>query len=301
MNMMNLDDDELRNLSHNIKKSHDEPLVSNEEEYIKKTLDVVNQSKTNSYNNPSMSSIDDRPGLNFWPINDLPSKYKLYPEGTKILGRPLKVIEVKKLASLTDENAGYIINDILRRTIKGIDVNNILLADRFYIVLWLRSNTYRDSGYVVQYQCPKCEKETDFHFELKDLEVVYLSDDYNPNKDIRLKSGDVIKFKFLTIADEFNLDRFKETNSRMQYDEELLSISEMITSINGQKKTLMEKYLWLTEDLSPEDYSYIISYIEKYGMGVKPYINVTCKLCGGTSPVGMTFRPDFILPTYKID
>jgi hypothetical protein len=73
---------------------------------------------------------------NYWAINGLPSNYLLYPKGTQILGRPLKVLEVKKLSSINEENADFIINDILKRTIKGINIDNLLVADKLFIILW---------------------------------------------------------------------------------------------------------------------------------------------------------------------
>ena len=36
---------------------------------------------------------------NYWDITGLPTGGLLYPAGTKIMGRPLKVLEVKKLTS----------------------------------------------------------------------------------------------------------------------------------------------------------------------------------------------------------
>ena len=57
---------------------------------------------------------------NYYEILGLPSKMKFYPEGTKLYGRPLKVLEIKQLAAINEDNADSVINSILRRTIKGI-------------------------------------------------------------------------------------------------------------------------------------------------------------------------------------
>ncbi len=90
---------------------------------------------------------------NYLPIEDLPSKYRLYPEGTKILARPLKVDEVKLLASMDENNYNFVMNDILKRTVKGIDVNDILVDDKHFIIFWLRANTYKNSGYELEFFC----------------------------------------------------------------------------------------------------------------------------------------------------
>ena len=70
---------------------------------------------------------------NYWPIENLPSKYKLYPPGTKLYARPLKVLEVKMLSSLTNENFHHIITEVLKKTVKGIEVENLLVADKLFI------------------------------------------------------------------------------------------------------------------------------------------------------------------------
>ena len=101
---------------------------------------------------------------NYHEITDLPSKYRLYPKGTKIFARPLKVLEVKALASINEDNANYIINDTLSKTIQGITIDDLVVADKLYLVFWLRANTYRESGYVVDFYCRHCESESTYEF-----------------------------------------------------------------------------------------------------------------------------------------
>lgn len=239
---------------------------------------------------------------NYYSIEGLPSRGLLYKKGTQISGRPLKVLEVKKLASLNEFNADFIVNDILRRTIRGIKIEDILIADKLFIILWLRANTYRDSGYVVDFTCTKCQQESQYHFELDNLEVKNLSESYNPNKEITLASGQKVQVKFLTIGDELKINRFKEINVKAvgEIDNELLNIAAMLENVNNQEMSLMEKYYWIT-NMDPGDFSYLASYIEECGMGIKPYISVKCSNCGGTGPVGISFRGDFFLPKYKFE
>jgi hypothetical protein len=246
----------------------------------------------------SIPSVADN--SNYWPIKDLPSGYKLYAEGTMIYGRPLKVLEIKKLSSINAENYDYIINDVLKKAIKGINFEDIYLADKLYIILWLRANSYRDSSFQVNYTCNKCNNKSTFNFDVDNLEVQHLSPTYDPSKDIKLNSGEVIKIKFLTIKDSIAIERFKEINKEVigEIDDELLSIATMIQEINGSKGTPMEKYNFVL-NLSPQDFSYISTYIDKIGMGIKPYMNINCEKCGGTAQLGITFQPDFFFPEYK--
>lgn len=315
MLMSNVNEDDLRKLE---QSQIDQPKTSQipnnlvdpgDEELIQKALNPEQATQTQQApQQPLMSEISPQimggpvDNSNYYNIEGLPSDYRLYPTGTKILGRPLKVIEVKKLTSLMEGNADFIVNDILRRTLRGIRVEDILVADKLFLILWLRANTYRESGYVVDFTCTKCEQESQYHFELDNLEVQKLSPEYDPNKTITLMSGAKVNLRFLTIGDELKINRFKEMNAKAigEIDPELLNIANMLTNVSRPEMSMMEKYYWVT-NMNPGDFSYIASYIEKFGMGIKPYVNVKCSNCGGTGPVGISFRGDFFLPSYKFE
>jgi len=259
---------------------------------IKKSLEAVEKGV----------SSDVEAGVNYYTITNLPSRNRLYPEGTTILGRPLKVLDIKKLSSLNESNADFVINDILKRTIRGIALDDLYIADKLYLILWLRANSFRDSSYVVNFHCDKCDIDSTYHFEVENIDVQYLSNEYDPNKLLTLSNSKKIGLKFLTVGDNVKIERFKEMNKNAlsEFDPELLTIAEMITSINGEKKTLLEKYEYVLK-LEPQDFSYIVSYVDKYGMGIKPILNVKCNKCGGVGQVPVTFQPDFFLPAYKFE
>lgn len=283
----------------------------NEEEFIQKSLNTLankvpevkkemnSQSMTFEQALSSMNS-----GGNYFEIKGLPSNNRLYPEGTKILGRPMKVIEVKQLASLGTGNTDFIINNLLKSCVKGIDIDNLYKADMFYILLWIRSNTFRDNRSVVNFDCDQCLKASTFHFDIeKDIDVQYLPDDYDPDTIIELPvSKAKIKRKFLTIGEDTKLTKFKQNNKKSlaTFDDELLSMAQGITEINGVSITsLIEKYNFIAT-LDPLDYIMYKQYEDKNGMGLKQYMNVTCDTCGGQSQMAVTFHGSFMLPTYKI-
>jgi len=246
------------------------------------------------------SGIVEQDNSNRWEIEGLPSKGRLYPEGTKIIGRPLKVIEVKKLASITDGTANSVINDIIRRAVRGIDVDDLLMADRLFIVMWLRANTYRDSAYVVQFDCPQCNKASQFHFQVDDLDVKYLSDSYDPSMEVPLPSGSRVTIRFLTVGDTEKNERFKVMNIDLlkEIDDELLNLASMLNTIDGERTSMLEKYNFVL-GMDPDDFAFLATYIDENGMGLKPVMNVTCTDCRRITPVGITFRSEFFLPTYK--
>tara|TARA_Y100000310_G_C20704329_1_gene833634 strand:- start:4469 stop:5374 length:906 start_codon:yes stop_codon:yes gene_type:complete len=237
----------------------------------------------------------------YLPLRDLPTKYRLYQTNTLIEARPLKVIEVKKLASMDDGNIDVVINDILRRTVRGVDVNNIFLSDKLYIIFWLRGVTFRDSSYTVPFNCSKCKHDSEYHFEISNLNVDYLKDEYDPNEVHELEHGDTVTLRFLQLHDEFEMERFIEINKKAfgEIDEELLALATMITSVNGEPvQDLARRYNYVL-DFSPRDLSRLSTYVSSNTAGITPKMDVTCKKCGGVTPIGVTFHGSFFLPQYS--
>jgi hypothetical protein len=237
-------------------------------------------------------------------IEGLPTLGKLYSEGTVIKARPLKVSEVKMLAGMTEDTANNIVNQILERTIRGIDIEDIYTADKMYIMFWLRANTYKESGYEVSFECNECKKTSQYKFELDVLNVKQLTDDdaKTLKKEFKLPNGDKIKFKLLTVKDENDNEKFLKQNKTalMNFEDEMVSICRMIDTINGEKKGMIDKYMYLSEQLLPTDYAYLESYLENASVGLEPTISVKCTKCGGEADVLLPFRPDFFLPKVRV-
>ena len=237
-------------------------------------------------------------------IEGLPTNGKLYPEGTVIRARPLKVTEVKMLAGMTEHTANEIVNDILDRTVQGIPIDDIYSADKLYIMFWLRANTYKESGYNVKFECSKCETESEFAFELDQLNIKTISDETLEflNKPFKLPNGDIITFSLLTVGDEKQNEEFlkQNKNSLMNFDQEIVALCRMIHTINGEKKGMIDKYMYCTDQLDPSNYSYLESYMEDKGAGLEPTIKVKCTKCGGASETMLPFRPDFFLPRVHV-
>jgi hypothetical protein len=243
------------------------------------------------------------PISNYLPILDLPSKFRLYPEGTKILAKPLKVPDIKLLASMNENNYDFVMNDVIRRSIKGINFDDLLIDDKHFIIFWLRANTYKNSGYEVDFKCMnnKCLKNAKYKFDVDVLDVAYLRDDYVKGEQKELPtSKDKISIKFKTILDENKIQNLINVGktSISKYDDELIDLAGSIDKINGEDFSLIQKYEYVVE-MNPEDFSYLVSYVNAFKFGVKDTIRAKCNHCKEESPIGVTFRKEFFLPEYK--
>jgi len=264
----------------------------------------VEQKKPGRERNPAAASIPAPTSPsepNMIEVEGLPSRCLFYPSGTIIRARPLKVIEVKKLSTLNETNAEHVINDVIRRATTGIAVEDLLVADKLYIVFWLRSNTYNEAGYNVDFHCNKCQQDSSYEFSLDNLEVKYVPENFNMEKlQISLPNGKEVEWSHPRVKDERKKAKFRASFAALipDLDEDILSQAVNIQTIDGEDLPLIDKYNWIAE-LDAKTYSKLITEMEENDCGIKPILNVVCKKCGGTAPVAVTFQDEFFLPRYK--
>ena len=142
---------------------------------------------------------------NYWKLDlkELPTMGKLYPEGTVIKIRPLNVQEIKYLATICEENATDIINEILEKCVllKNIEFEDIFLGDRTYLAFWVRINSFtKNSGYDINIkECDKCKNPYTTNIKLTDFEEKYITED--PQEIDLPDAGITLKLKYPTIRD----------------------------------------------------------------------------------------------------
>ena len=207
---------------------------------------------------------------NYWRLNltELPTMGKLYPQGTVIKIRPLNVQEIKYLATISEENATDIINEILEKclVLKGIEFEDIYLGDREYLIFWIRINSFtKNSGYDVTIkECSRCKNQFTTNVQLTDFQEKYIEED---PQEIQLSdSGITLKLKYPTVRD---LDIKCE-------DKE---IEKFIRHIDMPDKniTILEQFIG---GLSALDYSIMKNAIDKMEIGFSHEITILCPMCG---------------------
>lgn len=234
--------------------------------------------------------------VQFFEIKDLPSRFKFYSKGTKILGRRLTVPEVKKLAEINSENFDFVIDSVLEQAIKGININDMRSFDKIYIILWLRANTYKETGYVIEeIKCIHCEKKFDYDFDLEKLEIIYLKDNFNS---LLTFGNKTVEITFQTVSSTKELEEVKKNNKELDLED--ITLSSNLGKINNKDLALLEKYNFVRDELSPSEYIRLKEYILQNEFGFKEFVNVKCTSCGGNVPVGITFCSEFFIPRYKI-
>lgn len=238
------------------------------------------------------------PKENRFFIEELPSQYKLYPEGTKLYGRPLTVREVKKLSSMNEHNFNIILKEVLSGAISGYPIDDILSGDKLYLIFWLRANTYKNARFLTPYVCDHCRKQDEYKFDVGSFDINFL-EDVNELELKLLNKNAAIVFKFNTIKDEDRVEKFMSSGnlSVAKYDDEIVSMAAMIKTINGKDAKLKDACDYIMT-LDAEDYAYLRSYVLTIDFGINTTIETKCKHCGGENSVQITFRPEFFTPSY---
>lgn len=233
------------------------------------------------------------------PHDELPSNGFYYED--QLMGRPLGAMEIKQLSAMNQKNATIIVDQVIKSATTGVPFENVLLADKMYIVFWLRQNSYKRSDYNMSYECTECESNVTSKFTLSDLEIMHLQE----NTNFEVLVGDkkfVVKFR--TVEDENETKKFlkKNSNTVITFDEDWLELASSIVSIDGKEMPLLRKYQYLTNPLEfgADDYAELTSGINNIAIGVKPTVKIKCPKCGGFSDALIPFRPDYFLPTNKV-
>ena len=224
-------------------------------------------------------------------IESLPSGGKFYPKGTKIYSRPLKVIELKKLAGMDGDNFNDVIRSVLKDSVIGIDVDEIILVDKLFIILWQRANTFGKEKFDVNFICPECGKESTYGFDLSCVSIKGVPDDCG--LDVEYKIGeDTITLDMIRIGDESKMERLAEG-----VDRDIYTMALRIGTLNGKEVDEVTAYNYIT-DMNPENFMQLVEIMNTADVELKPNLTVDCKKCGGRVEIPLSFRGNFFLPKY---
>jgi hypothetical protein len=223
----------------------------------------------------------------------LPSRGRYYKG--ELYARKLSAIEMKNLSKVRVETVNPVFNQIISSAISGIDLGDVMINDKLWLIYFLRSITYDDFPMKVVGTCPSCGKSHVHEFKLKDLDVIYAPDEMP--SELELPNGDKVTVRFPTIETEIEISRTKNNPAFVEdIDEETMTIAAHITSINGESVGIYEAYTYFARGKgSAKDFSRLTNYLKKYAFGARPSTTYTCS-CGVEVQVEVPMTRDFFLP-----
>ncbi len=118
-------------------------------------------------------------------ITELPSRGKFYDKFTGLTLAPLKFLDEQLI--LNGKTAQKdIVTELLEKTVTGIDVSQILLMDKNYLLMKLREVSYGDD-YEFGVVCQNCSYESKTKIELsKQLNLTQIPEDFEDPRPVHL-------------------------------------------------------------------------------------------------------------------
>lgn len=229
--------------------------------------------------------------------------------------RGLKGKEGKLLADRTAARAGSTFEKLLSgcwlaTTDPGIyalaegvalDWSKVLVADRFFALLQIRSLTFGDE-YAFSVQCKNgaCRERFEWELSLKDLPVRVLSEEAksafttgNRFETMLPRDGRRVWFKLMTGADEARAATvLKNGRDGMLLTALALRIVEIEGVADKDRRTFLE-------EIEMADATALLDTFEEVDGGVETSIDVECPSCFGVQDVELPFERGFFLPRAK--
>lgn len=218
---------------------------------------------------------------------------------------PLSAREQKLIAGIRGHNVDDIIDTILARCMKTqIDPDDLLVTDRFYLLLMLRSNSYGED-YNFELTCGSCSGVGQYSVKIpSDFEIVTSNPDDPYPFNITLPDSKLnISFRLLTGRDQKEIKLAAEKDEKKglagQGDATYIyGIAKSILTVNGKKPNLLVA-LQLVERLSALDVNYLQEKVEEKTPGLIPVISKKCLKCGKDIEAGLPISAEFFRPKFR--
>jgi len=240
----------------------------------------------------------------FEPIR-LPSLGRFY-DGTN--GPPDGIINVRAMTGEEEQilatprfvRKGIAINMIFQRCMQeDFRAEDLLTADRTYLLIWLRGISYTPD-YDVEVKCPFTEKKFMTVINLNDLNVEECPDDYGPElTDTLPTTGYSFTYRLSTGKDEQEIQEYRDRRMKMfgdnASDDTLLHrTAQLLQSIEGvtDKKELMT----LVKHLPINDVAYIRNCVNEPPFGVETTITVVSPYANEEFEIELPLEANFFFP-----
>ena len=218
---------------------------------------------------------------------------------------PLSAREEKLIAGIRGNNVDDIIDTVLERCMKTkINSDELLITDRFYLLLMLRANSYGEN-YNVELTCGECGTEGKYTVKIpSDFDITEANPDAAYPFTVGLPdSGLTITYRLLTGKDQKEIktavDKDQKKGLAGQGDPAFIyTLAKHITAVNGKKLNLLVA-LQLVERLSAKDSRYLQETVDANTPGIIPTIRKKCNTCGKEIETGLPISAEFFRPRLR--
>ena len=215
-------------------------------------------------------------------LADLPSKGRFYTGFKGVQVSPLLFEDEQRILLSKNKNINPV-NEIISKCITGINLNDLLIMDKLYLLLKIKEISYGPE-YKFETTCPKCGFRAETSLDVsKNLPITYVSDEISDPREITLP---VLKAKvgvrFPRVVDEQYLS---------DIDIALNNLYRFVVSINDNKDPVfIAKAL---KKMNIRDLKTISMSIHRNDLGVDARFIFECPECKYNAPLGVPFDANF--------
>jgi len=224
----------------------------------------------------------------FLPI-DLPSKCRVYDgvEPGSISVRAYQGQDEVLLAQINPINLERNYFEVLKTVIQGIDPGLLTLGDRLYLIICECINSYTDT-ITVQTVCSSCLKQIDVPVNLKELDTVYLPEDFKQPYEVILPvSKQRVMLRLLNVADEVAAERYSEEHADgmlYRYARSIVCEEDILQVMKNVQK------------MAAKDFLRLVAFQDKFYHGPVMSYTFNCPKCGAKEETDVPFRFSFLFP-----
>ena len=214
---------------------------------------------------------------------EVPSRSKFYNlenPNAPITIRPMTFEDEKIIASTKEKNK--LINVLIDRCISNVNINEILIFDKIYLLLKIREVSF-GSTYKVEDICATCGYHNEISFDIAQFKLNQIPEDLEDPREIELPGlQKTVKVRFPRIPDEKYLQK---------PDEIMDQLWRFIVEIDGNaNKTVVHKVL---QKLPSKDIHVLVKEIFGTEYGINTRAPYSCDGCEDVNFIDLTFAQDF--------
>ncbi|HOC93340.1 MAG TPA: hypothetical protein PKH33_13375 [bacterium] len=216
------------------------------------------------------------------------------PSGLECTIREMTATEEGFLASQKMLKSGEAFEKILRNCVveKDIDLDNLLVGDRYYLMLAIRRLTYGDD-YDFKVRCASCGQTFNMSVNLAELPIKKLEGDPDATHTITLpRTGKKVTFRLLRGRDE---KKIAATLRKTPQEIIRLSLYLHTVAVDGNEN-FSEKFF---ETLPGADSQYYRREIDAVTCGVDTVVEVECPECDNEFEVQLPISENFFFPNSR--
>jgi hypothetical protein len=218
-------------------------------------------------------------------IVNLPSENRFYNGVTQVSVKPMTFDHEKSVIANIKKDLDPI-NILLADCVKGINVSELLIFDKVFLLMKLRQISYGED-YRFKIECPKCSKESEIVFPLSRMIVNSLPEDLKDPREITLPiCKKKIKIRFPRVKDEVYLATTdKLTDNLYRFVDSVENIRDLLI-INAFIKKLPLK-----------DIKTLINELNRPDLGLDPRFIFECGHCGKDTELSIPITSNFFSVT----